>query len=290
MINGRQVFDCFPFYDELDILEIRLNILDEVVDYFVLVESSRTFTGNKKSLYFSENKERYSNYLHKIRHIVVDDSEYKEDVKVWQREFDQKNSVFRGIQGCGAEDFVIVSDVDEIPNPNVIKDIVNEDSNFISVIKQPCFYYYLNCKSTEVFDKAKIAKLKKIKSPQQIRAYPRFSKNNSNKLTQIVFKWIGSFRKRFSLWFRFYKVFEDAGWHFTYMKSPEQISQKIKDFSHTEFNSSQFNEIKLIEYRIKNLKDPYERNYFLKIIEIDESYPEYIVKNKARYQQLILYK
>jgi len=290
MINGRQVFDCFPFYDELDILEIRLNILDEVVDYFVLVESSRTFTGNKKSLYFSENKERYSNYLHKIRHIVVDDSEYKEDVKVWQREFDQKNSVFRGIQGCGAEDFVIVSDVDEIPNPNVIKDIVNEDSNFISVIKQPCFYYYLNCKSTEVFDKTKIAKLKKIKSPQQIRAYPRFSKNNSNKLTQIVFKWIGSFRKRFSLWFRFYKVFEDAGWHFTYMKSPEQISQKINDFSHTEFNSSQFNEIKLIEYRIKNLKDLYGRNYFLKIVEIDESYPEYIVKNKARYQQLILYK
>ena len=290
MINGRQVFDCFPFYDELDILEIRLNILDEVVDYFVLVESSRTFTGNKKSLYFSENKERYSNYLHKIRHIVVDDSEYKEDVKVWQREFDQKNSVFRGIQGCGAEDFVIVSDVDEIPNPNVIKDIVNEDSNFISVIKQPCFYYYLNCKSTEVFDKAKIAKLKKIKSPQQIRAYPRFSKNNSNKLTQIVFKWIGSFRKRFSLWFRFYKVFEDAGWHFTYMKSPEQISQKINNFSHTELNSSQFNEIKLIEYRIKNLKDPFERNYFLKIIEIDESYPEYIVKNKARYQKLILNK
>ena len=288
MINGLQVFDCFPFYDELDILEIRLNILDEVVDYFVLVESSRTFTGNKKSLYFSENKERYSNYLHKIRHIVVDDSEYKEDVKVWQREFDQKNSVFRGIQGCGAEDFVIVSDVDEIPNPNVIKDIVNEDSNFISVIKQPCFYYYLNCKSTEVFDKAKIAKLKKIKSPQQIRAYPRFSKNNSNKLTQIVFKWIGSFRKRFSLWFRFYKVFEDAGWHFTYLKSADAIREKIKDFSHTEFDYEEYTSLQSIKSRIDNLKDPFDRNYHLKKVEINNSYPKYIRDNKEKYAHLIL--
>jgi len=286
MINNRQVFDCFPFCDELDILEIRLNVLNEVVDYFVLVESTKTFTGNSKPLYFLENKPRFSMFLHKIRHVVVDDSEYKKNLNAWQREFDQKNSVFRGIYGCGKEDFVIVSDVDEIPNPDIIKDIITEDKNSISIIRQPCFYYYLNCKSTEVFDKAKIAKYKKIKSPEQIRAYPKYSKVNSNKLIRTIFKWLGSIRKRLSLFFNFYKIYDKAGWHFTYMKSASEISKKIKDFSHTEFNVDKFNDKKLIEYRIKNLKD--ERNYYLERVEIDESYPEYIIKSQDKYKHLIL--
>jgi len=72
------------------------------------------------------------------------------------------------------------------------------------------------------------------------------------------------------------------------MKSPEKISQKIKDFSHTEFNSSKFNEIKMIELKIKKLKDPYDRKYFLIRVEIDEYYPEYILKNQERYSHLIL--
>jgi len=288
MINGRQVFDCFPFSDELDILEIRLNVLDEVVDYFVLVESSRTFTGNKKPLYFLENKQRFSNFLNKIRHVVVDDLEYEKNCNVWQREFNQRNAVFRGIQGCGKEDFIILSDVDEIPNPKVIKDVINQDANFVAIIKQPCFYYFLNCKSTEVYDKAKLVKFKNIKSPQQIRAYPKFCKNTSNKATQLVFKWLGSVRKRLSLLLGYYKVYNNAGWHFAYMKTPEGIRQKVKDFSHTELDSSKFNKIELIDYRIKNLKDPFERNYFLERVEIDDSYPEYIIKSQKKYKHLVL--
>ena len=288
MINGRQVFDCVPFYDELDILEIRLNVLDRVVDYFVLVESSRTFSGNKKPLYFSKNKQRFSKFLNKIRHIVIDDSEYEEDLNIWQREFDQKNAVFRGIHGCNKEDFVIVSDVDEIPNPKIIIDIVSQDLNSIGVIKQPCFYYFLNSKSTEVFDKARIAKLKNIKSPQQIRAYPGYSKHNSNKFVRTIFKWFGSIRKRTSLFFRFYKVYENAGWHFTYMKEPGQISKKIKDFSHTEFNLDRYTDLKFIEERIKNLKDPFDREYEFTRVEIDNSYPQYITNNLDKYSKLIL--
>jgi beta-1,4-mannosyl-glycoprotein beta-1,4-N-acetylglucosaminyltransferase len=76
------VFDCFPFYNELDILEIRLNVLNEVVDYFILVESTRTFSGKKKELVFDKNKDRFSEFKHKIRHVVIDDSEYDSDVGV----------------------------------------------------------------------------------------------------------------------------------------------------------------------------------------------------------------
>jgi len=288
MINGHQVFDCFPFYDEIDILDLRLNVLDEVVDYFVLVESTRTFTGNKKPLYFAENSQKYANFLHKIRHIVIDESEFNKNLGVWQREFDQKNAVFRGIQGCKKEDFLIVSDVDEIPDPNIIRSIVSRNSDSIGIIKQPCFYYFLNCKSTEIFDKARIAKLKNIKSPQQIRAYPRFSKINSNKFVQTIFKWLGSIRKRFSLFFRFYEIYENAGWHFTYIKPPNKISQKIKDFSHTEFNLDKYTNIEIIDSRVKNLEDPFKRKYKLKRVKFDDSFPSYLISNLDKYSHLIL--
>jgi len=289
MKNGLQVYDCFLFYDEFDILEIRLNILNDVVDYFVLVESSRTFSGNKKPLYFSKNKHKFSKYLNKIKHVVIDDEQYNKDLNFWQREFDQRDAILNGLEGCRKEDFVIIADVDEIPSPELVKEIVNQNLNSVAIIKQPCFYYYLNCKSSEVFDKARIAKFKKIKTPQQIRSYPRYNKINSNKSTQIVFKWFGSVRKRLSLLFRFYKIYENAGWHFTYIKKPAQISEKIKDFSHMELDSKEYNDIKLIQARIENLQDPFDRKYELRRVEIDRSFPEYLIKNIDKYSHLILH-
>ena len=89
-----KVFDCFPFYDELDLLEIRLNILNDVVDYFVLTEATRTFTGKPKPLHYDNNKVRFKKFEHKIRHVIVDDTEFKPEIDAWQRGFDQKNSVF----------------------------------------------------------------------------------------------------------------------------------------------------------------------------------------------------
>ena len=287
MNKTHKVFDCFPFYNELDLLEIRLNVLNDVVDYFVLSESTRTFTGKPKPLYFEENKDRFKKFAHKIRHVIVDDSEYDSNIDVWQREFDQKNSVFRGISDCKDDDFVIVSDVDEIIKPDLISKFVVNNSNSIAIIKQPSFYYYLNCQSTEVFDKAKMAKFKHIKSPQQLRAYPKFSRHNSNKLVHTLFKWYGSIRKRICVKFGSCVICEDGGWHFTYMKSPEEISDKITDFSHTEYNLDKFTSIGSIQSRMKSFKDPYDRGYQLKIIEIDNSFPEYIVNNQKKYSHII---
>jgi len=287
MNKTHKVFDCFPFYNELDLLEIRLNVLNDVVDYFVLSESTRTFTGKPKPLYFEENKDRFKKFAHKIRHVIVDDSEYDPGIDVWQREFDQKNSVFRGINDCKDDDFVIVSDVDEIIKPDLISRVVADDSNAIAIIKQPCFYYYLNCQSTEVFDKAKMAKFKHIKSPQQLRAYPKFSMHNSNKLVRTLFKWYGSIRKRICVELGSCVIYENGGWHFTYMKSPEEISDKITDFSHTEYNLDKFTSVDSIQSRMKTFKDPYDRNYQLKIIEIDNSFPKYIINNQKKYSHII---
>jgi len=288
MIEGRKVFDCFSFYNELDMLDIRLNVLDEVVDFFVIVESSRTFTGRPKALYFKENKTKYKKFLHKIRHIVVDDSEFNKTTEVWQREFDQKNAVFRGLFDCSDDDYVIVSDVDEIINPEVILSFVTKGTNSIGIVKQTCYYYYLNCRSSEIINVARIAKFKRIKSPQQIRAYPKFSKHSSIKFVRNIFKWIGSIRKRFSLILGFYEIIEDGGWHFTYLKSPNQIRDKIKDFSHTEYDYEEYTSLKSIKSRIKELEDPFDRNYKFEKVVIDNSFPKYIIDNQRKYSHLIL--
>jgi hypothetical protein len=287
MSKTHKVFDCFPFYNELDLLEIRLNVLNDVVDYFVLTESTRTFTGKEKPLFYAENKKRFKRFAHKIRHVIVDDSEYDPKTDVWQREFDQKNSVFRGLDDCRDDDFVIVSDVDEIVKPDLIIKFIKERPNAIAIIKQPCYYYYLNCQSTEVFDKAKMARFKNIESPQQIRAYPKFSKHSSNKLVKILFKWYGSVRKRLCVKLGSCVIYENGGWHFTYMKSPEEISDKMTDFSHTEYNLDKFTSVNSIQSRMKIFKDPYDRNYQLKVVEIDSSFPDYIVNNQKKYDHII---
>jgi len=290
MDKVHKVFDCFSFYNELDLLEIRLNVLNDVVDYFVLTESTRTFTGKPKPLYYDENKDRFKKFSHKILHVIVGDTEYNPNIDAWQREFDQKNSVFRGIGDCKNDDFVIVSDVDEIIRPDLISGIVAQNSNAIAIIQQACYYYYLNCQSSEVISVARIAKFKYIKSSQQIRAYPKFSVHNSHKLVRTLFKWYGSIRKRMCVKFGSCVVHEDGGWHFTYMKSPEEISEKITDFSHTEYNTDEFTSIDSIQSRMNGFKDPYDRDYELKIVDIDDSFPGYIVNNQKKYTHIIFQK
>ena len=122
------IYDCFSFFNELDILEIRLNTLNEVVDKFVLVEAPWTFTGNPKPLYFEENKERFKLFLDKIIHIVADQPPVSPTVtereNAWIRESHQRNSINAGLNNAKNNDLIIISDLDEIPNPQIIKKII----------------------------------------------------------------------------------------------------------------------------------------------------------------------
>lgn len=111
------VVDCFTFYNELDILELRLKTLWDVVDIFVLVESPKTHKGLDKPLYFKENKERFSSYLDKIRHIV---SPVIDSKNLWDLEKHQRECVLMGLRGIPDEAVMMISDVDEIPNPVVV--------------------------------------------------------------------------------------------------------------------------------------------------------------------------
>ena len=110
--------DCFTFYNELDMLDLRLAEMNDVATYFVLVEATKTYAGNDKPLYFAENKVRYSKYLDKIVHIVVDD--FPETNNPWVRENFQRNAIDRGIARIKNEiDTLTICDLDEIPDAEI---------------------------------------------------------------------------------------------------------------------------------------------------------------------------
>src|SRR5687767_9061046 len=112
------LFDCFTFFNELELLEIRLHELSDVVDFFVLAESHTTFSGRPKSLYYEESKRRFSDYQDRIIHVVSSDLETDD---AWAREEHQRNSLLHGLRNCLPDDIVMVSDVDEIPKREAVK-------------------------------------------------------------------------------------------------------------------------------------------------------------------------
>jgi beta-1,4-mannosyl-glycoprotein beta-1,4-N-acetylglucosaminyltransferase len=115
------VWDCFLFNDELTLLEFRLRLLNPVVDRFVVVESTRSHTGQPKNAHLAENIARFDRYRQKIEHIVVDDM--PEDAPPWTLERNQRAAVWRGLAGVGQEDLVMVGDLDEVPDPAVVREL-----------------------------------------------------------------------------------------------------------------------------------------------------------------------
>ena len=115
-MNTPRVFDCFPFFNELDVLEIRLSELDALVDHFVIVEATHTHTGKPKPLYFAEHRQRYAQFSRKIIHVVVEDLPL-EPSDHWVREIYQREAIMRGLGDADPNDRIITSDCDEIPKP-----------------------------------------------------------------------------------------------------------------------------------------------------------------------------
>ena len=118
-----RVFDCFPLFNEIDLLELRLNELWDVVDVFVIVEAKKTFTGKRKPMCLPDNEERLAKYIHKIRYVVVED--FPDGMSNWGKEEYQRNAIKKGLSDVLPDDILIFSDLDEIPRAMVVKSIVD---------------------------------------------------------------------------------------------------------------------------------------------------------------------
>ena len=239
--NQPKIIDCFIFYNELDLLTYRLNILNDTVDYFVLVEATHTFVGKEKPLFYQENKHLFEKFNHKIIHVIVDDFPHKypnidfEKKEQWNNEKFQRNCISRGIDKLelNNDDLIIIADVDEIPNPHILKLIKSNNIIVnINILELDFYYYNLNSKKDHLWHNTKILTFKKYKE------------------LKICCEDI-----------RFYKCpsIQKAGWHLSYFGDENFIKNKIKNFSHQEYNHDTFTDEKLIEERIKTGKDLFGR-------------------------------
>ena len=271
-----KVYDCITFYQANMLFQLRFEILKDVVDYFVICEANKSHTGLKKE--FNFNPKIPEKYKDKIIYIKVTDLpdikiKGKKDYKLLSL---QMENLFKGIRSANQNDLIIFSDEDEIPNPNIINSFNYKKYKF-GIFLQNMYYYKLNIMNTDEgngnWAGSRICQKKNLKS---------FFKLRLLKIKNLEYPF-WRFDKERSI-----ELIKSGGWHFTYLMKPKEISKKIEDMAHTEFNKEKFKDINSIENNIKNLKDPFNRDLNLKKTEIDETYPEFIQKNKEQYQEWIL--
>jgi beta-1,4-mannosyl-glycoprotein beta-1,4-N-acetylglucosaminyltransferase len=257
------IFDCFMYFDEEQILELRLNVLDEKVDFFVIVESIYNHRGDKRDLLFNKNK--FLKFSKKIIYLVseeipknvepINENEDKKEkdrkyiMNAIYRENAQRNLISKGIKNANKDDLIMISDVDEIPKLESLdlKSIKNE----IFIFKQHMFHYKYNLVLPNFkWTGTKAIKKKNLISPQWLRnikdkKYPYYR-------IDIIF----SKKKYTNL-----KIIDDGGWHFTNIKTPKMIRHKFKSYLH----HFEFDQTNLVESDIENFIKKKQVIYNLKV-------------------------
>ena len=294
-----KIYDCFMFYDEDLIAELRFNILNQYINEFIVVESKYTHSGEKRELLFNINK--YPNFKNKINYIVLenepdnlekvydDDTEDKKNSKyimnALKRENHHRNEISKGLTKASPEDLILISDVDEIPNLSKLD--INKINNEIILFKQNFYYYKLNLKLEDMpWYGTKACKFKILKSPQWLRnikdkKYPFWR-------VDVLF----SDKKYLNI-----KYIENGGWHFSNMKTPADIEKKMRTYlHHREYDINPLGK-KKIEEIMKSKKSIYNLRADMKTEKFDgtqnlkptdgSELPDFIKANIKKYSNWI---
>ena len=294
-----KIFDCFMYFDEDIVLDVRLNFLDKYVDKFVIVESEYNHKGEKRKPQFDINK--FSKFKDKIIYILkkdvpegiekIDDTDdnnkiYRKSIfNSWKRENLQRNNIIDGLVNADPNDWILISDLDEIPNLEKVN--FKEIKKKIVLFKQEMMYYKFNLKLENfIWIGTKSCKFKDLQSPQWLRDI----KSND-------YKWW-----RFDCWFSKKKYqnmefVENGGWHFSYLKTPEGIEKKLKSYLHhidydqNPLGLEKIKEIMENKKTIYNLKVDQKENRFgnqNKLQKVDSNkLPLYIQNNLDKFENWI---
>ena len=264
-----KTIDCVSYCGEADVLELRLNILDSVVDEFIICEGDETTAGNPKPRYFEEQKWRFAKWEHKIKYhifspytdpalsLLADTSPgVPKDQHWWRREFIQKESMRYALTHLRDEDMVFIGDVDEIWDPTV----VYPDGR--AELQQTVYTYYLDNRSSEYWTGTSLMRYSDIKKDtlDNLRAYDKAREHMHAPLIK-------------------------SGWHFTNQlgAEPDFVRRKVQSYAHQEFNSPA--NIQAIEANIKANRDYLGRPFTL---GVDTSeWPSYLKENSHLYSHLL---
>lgn len=252
------IYDCFTFYNELDILEMRLEELYPVVDQFIIVEGSLTFQGDPKPQYGWQNSERFSKYADKISWCYVNHGwPGGRGFTAWDRETFQRNKIkdFLNYDEMNPDDIVIISDVDEIPRRSDLQYVINGMSNVnVYTMGLRAYFYALNVRAEHEHD-IKVVRWSYLQgvTPQEVRKSPPHIKKGN------------------------------AGWHFSYVGDLDFIMNKLDSYSHTEFKHLKIGDIESALADQRTFWDDTK----LSVVEVDETWPFAVVENPRKWSKHI---
>lgn len=269
-----KIYDCFTFNNELDLLELRLEEMSSGVDYFVIVEADHTFQGQPKPLYLKDNWARFSRWHDQIIHVVVKDM--PNDGNAWHNEHHQRNSIMRGLESADEDDLIIIGDVDEILRASTLE-LVRQDQRDLVGFRMPYFNFRLNymlLKDKETYHVWTVGSRKKyiIPNPENFR------------------------NRRFGLQTTRYnyddgsvKVYEHAGWHFTYLGDSNWVRNKIQSFAHSELNRPDvLDRIDVEDMMNRGVGfNPLNPLPFIKV-KLDDYFPRAVVADPVKYADYIV--
>lgn len=253
------IYDCFLFRDEFEMLDIRLHELSNIVDKFVLVESTLTHANTPKPLYFKQNKNLYKEFKDKIIHIVVEDSPRAS--LPWIINGYQFAKMSEGLKDCKPSDTILFGDLDEIPKADKVilwKDKPGKNKVFLQTLS----YYYLNC--VEYTNKP----------------WPGTHMTTYKNLLQLGSTWIAKYSKPDV-------IIPNGGWHFSYIGGVKRIRKKLAEFAHQEYNNDQYNTPEKIIKAISTGEDFLNRGLKFKVNSVD-FLPKYVLDNQEKFKDLII--
>lgn len=267
-----KVFDCFTFYNEFDLLELRLEELWDVVDYFVIAEANTTHQSKPKPFLLKDRWDDFKKYHSKIRHIMVDDMPCHPNT--WVNENFQRRALERGLYDMKPEDLIIVGDGDEIVRPDVIK-LIKQDTNDYNryVPLMPICYFKLNYMMVNpcgLHGKSVVTRGRAFLDPQKER--------------ETTFPWMPKPANLDWVWIN------HGGWHFSYFGKTDFAVNKIQSFAHTESNVPEVTENidvdKMIEKRVGIYWDRGEERF--QPMKVDDYFPQTVLKNPERWKDMIV--
>jgi beta-1,4-mannosyl-glycoprotein beta-1,4-N-acetylglucosaminyltransferase len=192
------------FYNELDILELRLELLDRYVDRFILVEAEVNHVGGPKELFFQNNKQRFAKWLPKITHIIMTAEEAPKEENPWCREKYQRDCILRGLDDVPNEAIIMISDVDEIPDMKIVP--FEKLPHVVNAVHMWMFEYSLDYLFTgEPWIGTVITNCELLK-----RSGPNYFRDNRWK----------------------FPVIQYAGWHLSSFGTPMHVWNKMQTFAH----------------------------------------------------------
>jgi len=248
----RQVVDIVLFNNELELLDLRVKILEDVVDFFIVKEATHTFQGDSKELLSKT-------YDHpKVFTYVV---EFSTGMNTWDRDrFQRATPVDLIAYGINEDAIVMTSDLDEIPDPEAVKWVRdNFNPSAMYALEQKMHQYYLNVRNmSEPWAGTRICSMEKY------RLMDAETMRHSQSLCMTL---------------------PDAGWHWSFLGGEKQIEKKIKSYAHEEYDNDET--IQQIAKRMVNNEDIFGRGFKLQKVELDDSYPKYVLENQEKLSHLI---